>query len=47
MEHQKIRFKIKDRYKIDIFDHNNYALFLSIVIAFDNSIHNEIIFLVY
>lgn len=40
MEHQKIRFKIKDRYKIDIFDHNNYALFLSIVIAIDNSIHN-------
>ena len=37
---QKIRFKIKDRYKIDIFDDNNYALFLSIVIAIDNSIHN-------
>lgn len=37
---QKIRFKIKDRYKIDIFDDNNDALFLSIVIAIDNSIHN-------
>ena len=37
---QKIRFKIKDRYKIDIFDDNNDALFLSIVIASDNLIHN-------
>ena len=34
---QKIRFKIKDKYKIDIFDDNNDALFLSIVIAIDNS----------
>lgn len=37
---QKIRFKIKDRYKIDIFDDNDDALFLSIVIVIDNSIHN-------
>lgn len=37
---QKIRFKIKDRYKIDIFDDNNAPLFLSLVIAIDNSIHN-------
>lgn len=36
----KNQFKIKDKYRIDIFDDKNVDLFLSVVIAIDNSIHN-------
>ncbi|EKY24464.1 LURP-one-related/scramblase family protein [Clostridium celatum] len=36
----KTTFNIKDKYRIDIFDEDNADLFLSAVIAIDNSIHN-------
>lgn len=36
----KSTYKIKDRYKIDIFDDNNANLFLLAVIVIDNSIHS-------
>ena len=37
---EKKRFNIKDIYKIDIYNDSNDSLFLSLVIAIDNSIHN-------
>lgn len=37
---KKTAFNIKDKYKIDIFEDGNDELFISTVIAIDNSIHS-------